>query len=545
VLSRRTENEPGDNAGANAFKWQETRRRPLALITAAALLISFGAAARSARLAPRPSIHVHSPAADRLLFLISGEDDGYLEPCGCSSPQIGGLPRRATVITGHPNAVTLDNGDWVDDVGREAELKAGATAEFLGRMKYAACNLGEHDYALGYPLLSLYQQRYHLPLLATNIITPDGKSAFEPVIRIERSGRRIAIYGAMSPSFADPITSVNPLLTVEDPAVALQKAHVGSTADLSILLYHGPSGEAAALVRRFPWVSLVVTAHDGDDPQSIPASPGLPPMLSVGTRARFLGRTEDGGQATKDEVGRMKDESRAPIILRPAHRTYPPTPSRSGKGSATYPPAPSRSGKGSPTYPPTPSRSGKGSATYPPTPSRGGKGSRSSRLLLLPPLSLGPEFRDSPVARRILTEYQDQVVAENLLAQVPRAPLEGNWFAGSAACASCHISAYQVWAKSGHSHAYAALIRAGHSRDPDCVGCHVVGLNSDGGFTSFDQTPQFAEVGCETCHGPQGLHSIGKGPPPAHLSREMCVTCHNPDQSPHFNLNTYWPKVAH
>jgi cytochrome c peroxidase len=36
--------------------------------------------------------------------------------------------------------------------------------------------------------------------------------------------------------------------------------------------------------------------------------------------------------------------------------------------------------------------------------------------------------------------------------------------------------------------------------------CHVTGWGKPGGFTSLEETPDLAGVGCETCHGPGGTY---------------------------------------
>src|SRR5207247_2843055 len=67
------------------------------------------------------------------LLLYTGEQRGYLEPCGCSKPQTGGLPRRAAYLaslSSDPAPIVVDNGDMVTDPGRQSQLKAEAIAGF-------------------------------------------------------------------------------------------------------------------------------------------------------------------------------------------------------------------------------------------------------------------------------------------------------------------------------------------------------------------------------------------------------------------------------
>src|SRR5215212_4947549 len=87
------------------------------------------------------------------LLLYTGETSGYLEPCGCSKPQVGGLPRRAVFLASlsrDPAPVIVENGDLVADPGRQSQLKAETLAGFYRQAGYAAVNLGESDYRLGF-----------------------------------------------------------------------------------------------------------------------------------------------------------------------------------------------------------------------------------------------------------------------------------------------------------------------------------------------------------------------------------------------------------
>lgn len=60
-------------------------------------------------------------------LVISGQELGYLEPCGCAEGQIGGFPRRDSVLlqltSGGKNLLRVANGNLISDAGRQSELK--------------------------------------------------------------------------------------------------------------------------------------------------------------------------------------------------------------------------------------------------------------------------------------------------------------------------------------------------------------------------------------------------------------------------------------
>lgn len=157
---------------------------------------------------------------------------------------------------------------------------------------------------------------------------------------------------------------------------------------------------------------------------------------------------------------------------------------------------------------------------------------------------LGPEVPDDPSVSRLYRTYLRRVDAANLLARLPRR--SGAEFAGTETCGSCHEKAMAVWSRSGHSHALKTLEKEGHGRDPDCVSCHVTGLEFSTGFQSRVVTPTLAEVGCESCHGAGAAHAAD--PEGVHLPKigeQACASCHQVEQSPNFRFETYWPKIAH
>lgn len=160
------------------------------------------------------------------------------------------------------------------------------------------------------------------------------------------------------------------------------------------------------------------------------------------------------------------------------------------------------------------------------------------------PVELGPEYGDDDTVSRVYRRYLAKVDQEDLLGKLPREP--GPKFAGSAVCFPCHTEAAQVWKASEHAHALRTLISDDHGRDPDCVGCHVVGLDFKTGFQSVKKTPQLANVGCESCHGAGARHVSTKGKVKlGRVGSSSCSPCHVPEHSPGFTFADYWKQIAH
>ena len=172
-------------------------------------------------------------------------------------------------------------------------------------------------------------------------------------------------------------------------------------------------------------------------------------------------------------------------------------------------------------------------------------------LVRLPPkpivesIKLPESLPADELAAAILQGYRDAVRGENLLANVPRVPGPAK-YVGDDACIECHEVSNTLLAPSAHKHAFASLQRTGDDADPECVKCHVTGWAVQGAFESFESTPELVNVNCEACHGPSGRHADLLEPTPGgHLGAPFCLVCHDPDNSPAFDFERYWPKIAH
>jgi 2',3'-cyclic-nucleotide 2'-phosphodiesterase (5'-nucleotidase family) len=139
--------------------------------------------------------------------------------------------------------------------------------------------------------------------------------------------------------------------------------------------------------------------------------------------------------------------------------------------------------------------------------------------------------------QKVNTEAASQTVTQTANVKSP--------FVGVETCAGCHQDQKAVWDKTGHAHAMATLESKNNQFDNECVRCHVVGFEK-GGFQSLLTTPQFANVQCESCHGPGREHAASPAKGYGHMETPVgCTQCHTQPNSPDFDFATYWPKIKH
>ncbi len=127
----------------------------------------------------------------------------------------------------------------------------------------------------------------------------------------------------------------------------------------------------------------------------------------------------------------------------------------------------------------------------------------------------------------------------------PAATKEKPGFVGTKTCVACHEAEGKVWLTTKHPLAYEAIANEGKQYHLDCIGCHVTGWKQPQGVCRIDQTEDRREVGCEMCHGAGSLHATQ--PKKTNINRNVtaqtCTGCHDAENSPHFNFETWVEKV--
>ena len=82
---------------------------------------------------------------------------------------------------------------------------------------------------------------------------------------------------------------------------------------------------------------------------------------------------------------------------------------------------------------------------------------------------------------------------------------------------------------------------------PECVICHVVGMEYEGGYISEEKTGHLKDVGCENCHGPGSEHVKTLGKAKTTDPKSTCEDCHTPEHSSDYagNEQEYHEKNCH
>ena len=423
---------------------------------------------------PSPTIHV----------VFTGEENGYLEPCGCSEVQLGGFPKRHTLINHlrgkDENWILLSLGDLPGKVGRQDEIKMETALDALGRMGYVAHNIGEKDLNMGIDLLGYLSQISNVDFVSSNIVDLDT-SAFNikpyiiKEIKTEESILKVGILGIVSPEL---IESAYLDVTVVDPVLALKPllSDLYDKTDILILLSHAEMEESIKIAEVYPELDLIISGHLVDRPDLYLKKVDNTYVIPVGEKGKYVGKiTLSTRRKESGEDEHVNSSS-------PAIETTP----------------------------------------------------------------LDGKFEDSSEITMLLEIYQERLKDEELLAQVFKSDPPSNLtYIGNDDCAACHNKIFKHWEETGHASAYETLVKAEHEYDPECVECHVIGLNYFTGFETIESTPALKGVGCESCHGPGSddketlSKDYGKG------GIENCEICHNDEHSPHFEFEEYWQKIKH
>jgi hypothetical protein len=220
--------------------------------------------------------------------VVSGDTAGWIVPCGCTSNQSGGLPRRAAFIAERRQAgpvIVADaggapGGTSLYDRARFEAILAGELAQGL-----VAHNLGGPEVALGIEYLQRLAREKQIPLISANLRDPAGRRILEPCRIVESGGMRVALIGVFKTYAA--IASARDF-DIGDPrsAVLATLAAIAGQFDRAVVLAHLREDDLRALAADLPEVDAVIGGPTG---QSIaPERVGQTIVASATNKGKFL-----------------------------------------------------------------------------------------------------------------------------------------------------------------------------------------------------------------------------------------------------------------
>lgn len=469
-------------------------------------------------------------------MMITGETHGYIEPCGCTENQSGGVSRRADLLRQMRqrgwSTFGLDLGGTVKRDRRQSKLKFETILATLKDMNYKALGIGVEELRLDpdYLISVIPDSQFPespLPFVSANVTFPEypelGPAPFriltvEPSPKTGNKSLRIAVTGILGEAKAAKTAlkgaAINSRFAVSNPKAALTKTLQQITQqkpDLIVLLSHTSLEESRALAKAFPMIRLIVSAGGPEDPDNQFETIGNSMLITVGQKGKHTG-----------VIGFYPDKPEQPLKY---------------------------------------------------------------ELVTIDQ----QRFKDTMVMVEHMRSLQKRLFVEKLAArELPIAHPSGFQFVGSEACGDCHTKAYEHWKTTPHAQAYESLKHAREGQpdygitriyDAECLSCHVTGwepqkvLRYKTGFINKEfaadarQKAMFDNLqgsGCENCHGPGSEHialidkyydsgeetdkrtalkSVKVSLEEA--KRNTCYQCHDLDNSPHFEFDSYWKQVAH
>lgn len=144
--------------------------------------------------------------------------------------------------------------------------------------------------------------------------------------------------------------------------------------------------------------------------------------------------------------------------------------------------------------------------------------------------------------QRVYEDYVARMAEEANRASAKRAQVAP--LPDAETCASCHETQVAQWRETPHAHAWETVVKDGRTKDPECITCHTTRYGERGGFVSAEATPGLAGVGCLSCHRISEGHPNDTTEAPE-ITPQVCVSCHDPKNSPAFKYEAYLPKVKH
>jgi hypothetical protein len=444
------------------------------------------------------------PKSLAAVLVVSGQMDGYLEPCGCTKGQLGGLIRRYEFVerlrSQYPVAL-IDLGSLINDPAaarggfEQAKIKFGVALKAYNTLKYDAIALSADDLKVG--VSEAFAQYLNnlgdaTKILSANVSPGAGfESRFEKTRIITAGPVKIGVTAVVDPETLEKLTDPDkadllPTIERPDDVVGVALAEMEAKSDYQVLMVQGSPDQAKRLALAYPGFDVVVSTSQFADPlereQKLNGDKTL--LVHVGRRGKHIG----------------------------AIGIFP--------------------------------------------------GDAEKMRFYLYTLNSRNDGPGTAMKKVIEDEYRSMLKSTGIVENFPRHDYvnatSGATYVGAETCKRCHPNTFMKWSTTKHAQAFTALVndpKPDTMFDAECVTCHTTGFEYTSGWRSEVATPQLKGNQCENCHGPGSKHVSEPTNlafrQPMKLTAEqadknrLCIRCHDEDNSPEFEFAKYWGQVVH
>jgi hypothetical protein len=220
-----------------------------------------------------------------IALLVSGDTGGWIVPCGCTSNQSGGLPRRGTYVRElrrRADVCLVDVGGAPGGSSLYQKAKFEAILRGEHAMGLVAHNVGAAEAAMGAEYLMHLGKDPRTPFVSANARNAKGQLIAQSLRIIDCGGRRLGITGVLSSRYGGPG------IQVSEPREALLETVLPARQryDELVVLAYLPEDELRVLANSLPEASAVIGGPTG---QTISPQPAGATLLAAATnKGKFL-----------------------------------------------------------------------------------------------------------------------------------------------------------------------------------------------------------------------------------------------------------------
>jgi len=370
----------------------------------------------------------------------SNNVNGEIEPCGCVSNPKGGIGRKAQYFEnlkkeGNQSFLYFDSGDIFFKstevsgfLEKQWELQAELLFEVYATLPLTAITLGEKDFSLGRDFLLSHIHKYGLPVVTSNIAdTSTGETLFQEYLIKTVNNQKFGIFALAHPSHFEKGKLQKLQLSISDPetkAKEMIEKLKKEKVDIIILLSHLGLLNEAQIAEKVKGIDIIVGGHSGDlvlQPKKI----GETLILQAGNEGWYVGKL--------DMQTQVRTESGTSPSLWEKLGLVSPTVKRSFTQQMIML-----------------------SATYDP----------------------GPEK-----TQNLIRDFKNKL--EHVSLEKKEELAQKQDYETYTSCAQCHAKQVKVWKESNHASAFISLYSKNQHFNRECVACHTVGFQKEGGFTDI------------------------------------------------------------